>query len=125
MCEKTGGFQRRYHMTSGSFEKLTSMLSDDLQIDTAKSRSSTMGQQPIIPEVIVAAGLRFLGGEATKSFADIFGMSIDSGRRVVQKNLNAVNKNDELSISLPTTTEEFEKLAAKFTSVSSANGIYQ
>jgi hypothetical protein len=72
-------------MTYGSFEKLTSMLSDDLQIDTTKSRSSTMGQQPIIPEVIVAAVLRFLGGEATKSIADIFGMSIDSGRRVDSK----------------------------------------
>lgn len=33
------------------------------------------GNEPITTVIIVALGLRFMGGEITKSLADVFGMS--------------------------------------------------
>ena len=124
MCEATCGFQRRYHMTFETFNKLVSLLRDDLQIHRTNSRSSTKGVSPIDTEIIVAAGLRYLGGETTKSVADIFGMSLDSSRRVIRKFCSAVNNNNSLRINLPKTQDELNRIAAEFSSISSTEGLY-
>ncbi len=72
----------------------------------------------------MAAGLRYLGGETTKSVADIFGMSLDSSRRVIRKFCSAVNNNNSLRINLPKTQDELNRIAAEFSSISSTEGLY-
>lgn len=54
----------------------------NITVDEKKSRQSTGGNDPISPKMIVAMGLRYLGGEELKSMADVFGTSIDSATRV-------------------------------------------
>ena len=55
-------FQRRYHMTEESFNKLVEMLREDLMIDIVQSMRASGGNPPILPELVVACGLRSLGG---------------------------------------------------------------
>ena len=78
MCLHTNTFSRRYHMSLESFEALVRILKIDISLDATKSMNSTSGNSPITPRMIVAMGLRYVGGEEVKSLADIFGMSIDS-----------------------------------------------
>ena len=76
MCEHTHGFQSCYHMSKQAFDRLCDIL--DIQVDEKKSRQSTKGNDPITSVMVVAIGLRFLGGEKPKSLADAFGTSISS-----------------------------------------------
>ena len=73
MCIETDGFERRYHMTYESYLKLVEIL--NIKVDEQKSRNST-GEDPISPAMIVAMGVRFIGGEKIKPIADIFHTSI-------------------------------------------------
>ena len=117
-------FQRRYHMTEASFNKLVELLRDDLAIDKKQSANSTGGNAPIIPELVVASGLRFLGGESYAALADIFGISLSSARRIVNKFLNAVQDCPELALKLPTTTEELKQHADDWEKLSGAFGLF-
>jgi hypothetical protein len=123
MCEHTGGFERRYHMTKESFDKLVDIL--DLPVNEVKSRNSTRGVEPIHKEIIVASGLRYLGGESYKSIADIFHMSDDSARRVVNRFINAVieSEHEQLALALPK-EDELEDLAVQWSRKSTADGIF-
>ena len=66
----TNKFQSRYHLTEESFDKLVGILRDEIKIDEKQSMCSTSGMNPITPEMVVGAGLRFLGGELHKSIAE-------------------------------------------------------
>ena len=115
------GFQSRYHMTEPSFNKLVSILRADLQVNELQSvRSSGTGL--ITPEMIVAAGLRFLGGSLTKDIADIFGMSNTTARNKIYSFLHALD--NHLKLNVPMTKEELAKSAAEWSKISSAFGIY-
>jgi hypothetical protein len=109
-------------MTESSFNKLVDLLSPHLQVDGAKSRNCTAGIQPIDVRIIVAASLRWLGGEPYKSLADIFHFSRSSARRVVARFFDAVI--DTLQICLPTTDMKLEAVATRWTQKSSAQGCY-
>ena len=63
-------------MSKKAFDKLVDILK--ITVDKLKSKNSTSGNAPISPLMIVAIGLRFLGGEKAKSLADTFGISISS-----------------------------------------------
>lgn len=121
-CRHIGDFVETYKMTEASFNVLVDLLAPDLQVNEAKSRNSTAGVQPIDARLIVAAGLRFLGGESYRALRDIFHFSIPSSKRIVRKFLDAVIAN--LDIYLPTSDEELEALAAGWTQKSSADGCY-
>jgi hypothetical protein len=122
MSRHTGEFTATYHMTETSFNKLVDLLSPHLQVDEAKSRNCTAGIQPIDKRIIVAAGLRWLGGEPYKSLANIFHFSRSSARRVVARFMDAVI--ETLQICLPTTDIELEAVATGWTQKSSAQGCY-
>ena len=83
---------------------------------------STGGNSPITPEMTLAVGLRFLGGEYQKSLADIFGISISSTQRVVNNFLDAVHK--KLAISIPKTTVELSRCAQEWDKLSGANHLF-
>ena len=102
----TRGFQSRYHMSESSFNKLVDILRSDISVDVNQSMRSSSGNDSITPEMIVGAGLRFLGGELHKSIADMYKINIRSVIRIVDKFLVAVEQNSELAIKIPTTTDE-------------------
>ena len=62
-------FHIRYHMTKESFDKLVDLI--DIDVDEIKNRNSTSGIDTIDSNIVVACGLRWLGGESHKSIADI------------------------------------------------------
>ena len=86
---------------------------------------SSSGNQPITPDMVVAAGLRFLGGSPYKDVADVLGISRESAKRVVGKFLDAVNNSEDLAISLPNTPTELQRCADDWSELSSAFGIYK
>jgi hypothetical protein len=117
-------FESKYHMSEKAFNKLLQHLRDDITVDFTKSRNSTQGNEPIYPELIVATGLRFLGGSTHKDLEDIFGLSLNSVKRVIKMFLKAVLSCSALALKLPETIEEYEKLAEDFCERSSAGEIY-
>jgi hypothetical protein len=120
--EHSGGFQSRYHMSKSSFDRLVNLL-DGLEVDEQQSRNSTGGAAPITKEIIVACGLRFLGGEQYKSIADVFHISPSSAMRVVNRFLDTIVACDALEITLPT-LDELEEVSRQFAEVSSADGAF-
>ena len=102
-------------MTPPSFDALVHILKSDISIDFTKTMNSTSDNAPITSRMIVAAGLRYMGGEEPKSLADVFGMSIDSAIRIINLFLKAVDnsKHPHLSIDLLPESEVELKLMAK------------
>uniref|UniRef100_A0A7S1Y476 Uncharacterized protein n=1 Tax=Grammatophora oceanica TaxID=210454 RepID=A0A7S1Y476_9STRA len=63
VLQHRGEFGRTYHMELETFEKLVEILRPSVTLDAMKSSSSTQGESiPIYPELVVAVGLRWLGG---------------------------------------------------------------
>ena len=104
----TNGFQKRYHMSERSFNQLVDILCPQVSLDELQSYQNTGGNDPITPEMVVGAGLRFLGGEHVKSIADIFGMSESSVVRIVKSFLVAVDS--KLEINIPSTCLDLKSL---------------
>jgi len=112
MLVYTGQFENRFRMKEHHFDALLDELRDSLTVSIKHSMSSTAGNDPICPEVILACGLRFLGlGENPPGLADMYGMSVTSVKRVVKMFLNAIDYNDtcpDLQLVLPNPTNEGE-----------------
>lgn len=121
----TGSFHSKYHMSEESFNNLVDMLRPSITVDFQKSLNSTSGNTPIYPELVVATGLRFLGGELWKSLEDIFGIDISSAKRVTKMFLYAVDDHPSLDIRLPSANniQELKSLAESFTLQSSSNNL--
>ena len=100
------------------------MLQPAVSMNELQSMKSTGGNDPIIPEVVVACGLHFLGGSVHKDLADIYGMSVDSARRVVNNFLDVVDSSEEFAIKIPKTSAELKKAADEWNELSGAFGIY-
>eukprot|EP00985_Skeletonema_marinoi_P006712 scaffold2915_cov88-Skeletonema_marinoi.AAC.1 len=129
MLVHTEEFENRFRMKEAHFDALLDILRDSLTVSVKHSMSSTGGNEPICPEVILACGLRFLGlGENPPALADMYGMSVPSAKRVVRMFLNAIDFNDtcpELRLVLPDPTDrrELEALADEWRNVSTAFGL--
>jgi hypothetical protein len=70
-------------MSEEAFDHLVDIYRDDITVNYARALALTQGNDPIYPELVVGAGLRFLGGEYVKSINDIYGMSIKSAQRII------------------------------------------
>ena len=91
-------------MSEMMFDRLLEELRDCLTISYKHSFSSTSGNEPIFPEVIMACGIRFLSGDSVSSLADIHGISTSSVRLIVNIFLDAVDFNntfEQLQVRLP------------------------
>jgi len=110
MCRHTRGFQRRYGIPEQSFHKLVSILRADLQANELQSIRSG-GADPLTPDIIVAIGLRSLGGSFTQDIAEIFGMSKTTAHNKIYSFLHAVDKH--LNINVPMTDEEREAVLSE------------
>jgi hypothetical protein len=118
-------FSTYYHMSEDTFLILLEIVHDDITVDYIKSRNSTNGNDPIYPELVLTAGLEFMGGCAYKHIAQIYGMLIESAKRVVRKFWNAIILNNALSLVLPHTLEELEVKASAFEEKSKASGLFK
>ena len=90
-------------MEEDNFKHLAEILCLDISVDVEQSMKLTSGGGLIVPELVVTARLRFLGGELPKSIADILGMSLSLANRCIDKFLGkgAYSDANELSICLP------------------------
>jgi hypothetical protein len=116
-------FQTEYHMSFKAFNKLVDILRPSLAVNVKQSMCSSTND-PIHPEIAVAAGLRYLGGELVKSIADIFHMSYTTTFKKIEQFLVAVDSNDVFNINVPTTPHELKECANGWSNLSSAEGIY-
>lgn len=105
-----------------SFCKLVDILQPLVLSNKLQSFRSTGGNTPIVPELVVGARLRFLGGSAHKDIADMYGISKKSAQQVVNKFINAVDQT--LEIKIPTTQQELEQCANDWHNLSGASEIY-
>ena len=125
MCNETDGFERRYHMSYDSFKRLVKIL--NIKVDEQKSRNSTGGEDPISSSMIVAMGLRFMGGEKIKSIADIYHTSLRSAERVLDIFLDAVESSDHPYLStdlLPRTKNDRQRVTEEWAARSDAFGLF-
>ena len=120
----TRQFQSTYHMSERSFDRLVDLLRPKLPVNIKQSMNSSSGGRPITPEMKVAIGLRFLGGEHIKSLADIFGISRSSVTRSVGLFLDAVVTTPKLNINMPLTNRELQHHADGWGALSSADGVF-
>jgi hypothetical protein len=83
-----GYFVRPYMMSEDAFNRLVGIL--NLPVNEIKSKNSTRGIDMISPDIIVAAGLRWLGGDDIKAIEDTFHISLPSAQRIVNQFLDAM-----------------------------------
>ena len=123
VCDrKPSGFQKRYHMNEEAFNNLVEIL--EITVQEGHSRACTNGNQPILPQIVVGCGLRYLGGEHCKSLVDVFGMSETSVQTCIDKFIKAVLNCNELDLKLPATREELQQSANEFLVKSDAGDIF-
>jgi hypothetical protein len=72
-------------MSLNAFSKLVDLLRKDIEPNKRKSRQSTSGNEPVSAELVVAAGLRYLGGSPYKDLVDIVGVSLSHTKTIVRK----------------------------------------
>ena len=113
-CVLDGTWQSKYRMSVKAFSKLVTILRPLLQRNSNKCRRG----RPIIPEIVVACGVRYLGGEQFRSFTDIYNISATESKWCVKDFLSAVHVSDELKIRLPYNPEGWEKVRLGFASKS-------
>ena len=87
-------FEKTYRMSHRAFKKLTSML--EIQIAGNYSKCGT--SEPIIPEIVVAIGLRWLAGGSYINIRHVYGCSIASLYRCRDLFIDAVLNCEELVI---------------------------
>jgi hypothetical protein len=79
MLEYSNEFEQRLLMSWSMFDDLVEELHVPLTVSVAQSLSSTSGNEPIYPEMIVALGLQNLGPSGTiGSCADNYGLLVSS-----------------------------------------------
>ena len=126
MCRATEGFQTRYHMSENAYHQLVDILHDDIAPNEEKSRNSTGGNSPISAQMVTCMGIRYMGGEKTKSLADAYRCHIKSVDRVVNNFLDAVDFSEEAILStdlLPKTESQKAKLADEWNACSGGFGV--
>ena len=119
---KPNGFQKQYHMEETSFYHLVGIL--DIKVHEGLSRASTNGNEPIRPHIVVACGLRYLGGEHCKSLVDVFGMSETSVQASVDKFIEAVLNCKEMDLKLPVTSDELQQSTKDFLAKSDVGELF-
>jgi DDE superfamily endonuclease len=115
-----GTLHRRLRMSRASFNKLVSLIEQDLQVNelTAGSRGGA-----IIPEVCLYCALRYLAGGSYLDISDVACISQASFYRVVWKTITAIVKCPALRIRFPKSTEEVTEAISGFASISTDGAI--
>jgi hypothetical protein len=115
-------FSRHMRMSLGSFNKLLSIVQED--IDVEEDQAGRRGGK-IIPEIQLYSSVRWLAGGSYTDILYFCGISKPSFYRVVWKAIFAINrsKSEHLAIKFPQTQEECATAAEGFQSISSGDAI--
>ena len=89
--QREGQFRQMYRMNLTSFNRLLSLVSDDLVVDQSKSKSRT-GIDCITPELRLHCTLRYLAGGLFHDIRTATGMSISAFYSAVRAGIHAINK---------------------------------
>jgi hypothetical protein len=111
-------------MSLNAFSKLVDLLRKDIEPNERKSRQSTSGNEPVAAELVVATGLRYLGGASYNDLVDIVGVSNTHTKAIVRKFLYAVLNCKDLALKLPSTPEELQQASMEWQSISKAEGCF-
>ena len=114
-------------MIKPSFDQLCRILHNDLKVDHHQLRRSTRENPPITEKMTVAMGLRYMGGKFSKSCSDIFGTSLSTPDRIINRSLKAVDKSPHTNLSidlLPRDEMEMNRNVLKCNSRSGAGHLY-
>jgi hypothetical protein len=107
-------FARTFRMSLPSFEKLVLLLASQLDLEVNWSN----GSAPILPELVLAIGLRALAGGSYLDVKDVYNVSIASFYRTRNKVVDAINNCQELQFHFPATAAEAHLQASKFEQLS-------
>jgi DDE superfamily endonuclease len=122
---KTGDnntFHTRHHTSYDTFNKLVELL--HIEVDEKQSTRSTSGNDPISPNHIVAAALRYLCGSKTVDVADILGTSDSSVDRILNLFLDKVIDCKALQVKLPT-GDALRTVMNGFRNISTAGDLFK
>ena len=108
--EQDNDFERMIRMPYSSFQKLVSLLRQELLTSARTSRRC----QPLLPEVMVFCTIRYLAGGSYLDVKRLIGISSASFYACIMKTVVAVVQCPELAIKFPETHREFQKLASDF-----------
>ena len=103
-------------MSHPVFNNLCSLLHPILRRNSSRSRSLS----PISVTIIVASGLRYLGGGKVCDIRHIFGMSLAEAYHSIECFIDAVNVFPGLDITLPQDERELETIRLGFHQKSSS-----
>jgi hypothetical protein len=110
----------KYHMSPEAFAMLVDLLRPMLEVDPIRLGS----HEPILPEIVVAIGVRYLGGSRMTEFDETLRVSYQSAWRLADKFFDAVLQCEALSFELPTSQQGLQNCANGFDSISSAESIF-
>jgi hypothetical protein len=113
-CMHEKSFSRKYRMSHKAFCKLVQILDPCLH---RNSRNATRGQF-IIPQIVVAIGIRYLAGEPYTALNDIANISTTSVYRLRNRFIAALLKVDAMKIKIPDSAEEWEAVRRGFENIS-------
>ena len=111
-------------MSEKSYNELLHLLGPQLSVYVKQSMRSTSGNTSKTPEMTVGAGLQYLGGEFFKTIVWHYGIWKKSCEQMVNRFLMAVNNNRDFDICVPRTKDEFKEVAAGWSALSGAFGIF-
>lgn len=110
-----GEFERTYHMSLRAYNKLLDLLRDSITLDHSKAGGSDL----ILPELVVAIGLRWLAGGSYIDIRHAYGCSITSMFRLRTLFIDAILECDSLNIVFPDhTTEKIIEDSLQFRAIS-------
>ena len=105
-------FDATYQMSLEAFTTLLDFLCPMISPNLIKALNSC--DEPIYPEMVMAVGLRWLGGGSYSDIKNVYGISKNSVYRLRDIFLDAVLACDALEISFPDTPEELENNRKRF-----------
>ena len=124
--EKTGQFSKSIKMPRVYFDYFLQELQEDLTLSVKQSRNSTSGNDPIYQEIILACGMCFLAGDSVRILSQLYGMSPNLCRRIINICLNSIDHNHncaELQVKLPT-NKELPAITQKWNKLSTSYGLF-
>jgi hypothetical protein len=116
-AESPQAFDNMYRMSVESFNKLCCWIDPFVRVNPVKSRNRT-GKQKISTEIVLHCLLRWLAGGSHSDIRVSAGISKPAFYTCVSKGFNAILRCNQLTITFPETTEQFEESAREFQALS-------
>jgi hypothetical protein len=114
VLQHEGQFKKMYRMSLFSFNKLKNMLLPWLQVNEKQSNNASLGNRPIVAEIMLHCTLHYLGGGSYHDIRVSVGLSTAAFYRAVWRGIDAINSCLALQIKFPIMLEDLTKAAHEF-----------